>query len=139
MDVTNYIAKVEVGAFTDFEFCKEVTLTVEGIKAIENAIDGAAMIEWNGEWHLWAALDSSNGDNDYYDINVGNLLIDDYDLPEQFFELVDLILSEQNDSQLQLQSIVGDTELEIHGFSFDTCYYNGTELIIVEDSNKTAI
>ncbi|KAB0482376.1 hypothetical protein F7Q91_02935 [Vibrio chagasii] len=139
MDVTNYIAKVEVGAFTDFEFCKEVTLTEEGIKAIENAIDGAVTLDWGGEWHLWAAFDSGNNDDDYYDITVGNLNIDDFDLPEQFFELVNLILdSEQNDSQQQLQSIVGDTELEIHGFDFDTCYYNGKELIIVESSNKAA-
>ena len=140
MDITNLIAKVQVSAFTDFEFCKEVTLTAEGKKAIENAIDGAATIDWDGDWHLWAAIDASNGDDDYYDISVGNLFTDDYDLPEQFFELVDLILndSEHNDSQLQLQGIVGDTDFEIHGFNFDTCYYNGTKLIIVEDSTKAA-
>jgi len=135
MNITNYIAKVEVSAFTDFDFCKEVTLTAEGLKAIESAIDGAATIDWDGESHLWAAIDA---DDNYYDISVGNLLTEDYDLPEQFFELVDLILndSEQNDSQLQLQGIVGDTELEIHGFNFDTCYYNGRNLIIVENSNR---
>ncbi len=138
MDVTNYIARVQVSAFTEFDFCKEVTLTPEGRKAIESALGDSETVSWISDYDLWALIDENN--DGYYDINVGDLYIEDcYDLPEQLFELVEMILntSEQSLDELQLQGIVGDTSYEKHGFSFDPCYYS-KELIIVETTNKSA-
>ncbi|MBF4374444.1 hypothetical protein EAY46_15350 [Vibrio anguillarum] len=139
MDIEKYIQKVEISAFTDFEFCKEVTLTLDGRKAIESALAGSETVAWVREYDLWAVIDENN--NGYYDINVGDLYLEECDeLPEQFFELVEKILnnSEQSKAKLQLQGIVGDSNYEIHGFSFDTCYLNSKELIIVETTSKAA-
>lgn len=130
MNIDTYIQKVEISAFTDMEFCKEVTLTPLGRQAIESALCGFK-VNWSEDCDIWAAIEN----DEYYDVHIGDLYLEDCDeLPSQIFELVDNILSysEINDPQLQLQGIVNDSNLKLHEFSFDCCYFNNQDLVIVE-------
>ncbi|PSV27652.1 hypothetical protein [Photobacterium sp. GB-72] len=129
-----YIQKIEISAHTEFEFCKEVILTQVGRQAIESALCGFK-VKWLEDSDIWALIEK----DEYYDVHIGDMYLEDYDdLPTEVFELVDKILSysENNDPQLQLQGIIDDSNFKIHEFTFDCCYLNNQDLVIVETTHK---